>query len=219
MFSWFVVVPRTILSFRWFVVVPRTILNKRDCISKPLILFFYNMPIPKMHKIPGAVYFLTCVIVNKLDIFTYKEFFDIVVESLAYCIKEKGLKLHGFVIMPNHLHLIASHDNALSDVIRDFKRFTARQIIEQLNKFNRQYILNLLKFAGKSKNKQNHQVWIHRNYPESVQNIEFFLQKLNYIHNNPVKRGFVSLPEDWIYSSAKCYVSGEDGVLEIEKFC
>ena len=180
------------------------------------------MPTPKIHNIPNGVYFLTCSIVNKMDIFTYKEFFDIIINSLSFCIEEKGLMLHGYVIMPNHLHLIASNENNLANVIRDFKRFTAVKIIEQLIKFKRHYILNLLKFVVKQKSKQQHQVWIHANYAEGIENPEFFLQKLNYIHNNPVKRGLVTLQEHWIYSSARNYILGDEcvdeGVIKIDKF-
>lgn len=79
----------------------------------------------KIHNQKG-LYFLTLTTVGWIDIFTRAIYRDILVESLNYCIKEKGLVVYGYVIMSNHIHLIAqseSETQSLSDIIRDFKSF------------------------------------------------------------------------------------------------
>ncbi len=71
-------------------------------------------------------HFITCTVINWIDVFTRKTYCDIVIDSLAYCIKEKGLILYGYVIMSNHIHLIVqSSKGKLSELIRDFKKFTS----------------------------------------------------------------------------------------------
>ncbi len=172
---------------------------------------------PKFLKIENATYFITCSIVNKIDIFVYKDFFQIIINSLKFCREKKGLKIFGYVIMPNHLHLIVNAFKNIEGIIRDFKHFTANQIIQKLKEYKRQYILNLLHLAGKQKYNQNYQVWEHKNYPEIIETEKFFIEKLRYIHDNPVKRGFVIRPEYWLYSSARNYILNDDSIIKIDK--
>ena len=74
------------------------------------------------------IYFLTFTIVGWVDIFTRKIYRDIVLESFRYCQENKGLDLFAYVIMSNHIHLIArSRDGDLSAVVRDFKRYTSQK--------------------------------------------------------------------------------------------
>ena len=73
-----------------------------------------------------GVYFITCTINQRVDVFTRKEYVDILLNSLRYCQKQKGLEIFSWVAMTNHIHLIIStHKDNLSDIIRDFKKFTA----------------------------------------------------------------------------------------------
>src|SRR5215203_5557947 len=86
---------------------------------------------------PAAIHFITFAVVEWVDVFTRKDYRDIVLDSLRYCQNNKGLLLHCWCIMSNHLHFIASAKNQdLSDVLRDFKKFTSRELIRsiQLNK-------------------------------------------------------------------------------------
>ena len=77
----------------------------------------------------NGLYFITSTIVEWIPVFTKKEYFDIIVQSLSYCRKNKGLKLFAYVVMDNHVHFIASADN-LSQIVKDFKSYTAREIIK-----------------------------------------------------------------------------------------
>ena len=79
----------------------------------------------------SKAHFITATVVDWIDVFTRKMYKDVVIESLAYCIKEKGMLLYGYVIMSNHIHLIMQfEDGKLSDLIRDFKKFTAKAILK-----------------------------------------------------------------------------------------
>ena len=78
-------------------------------------------------------HFITSTVVDWIDIFTRQAYRDIVIESLDYCIKNKGMLLYGYVIMSNHIHLIIqSEEGKLSDLIRDFKKFTAKNILKKI---------------------------------------------------------------------------------------
>ena len=81
----------------------------------------------------GAVYFITCTVTKWVDIFTRKTYCDIVIDSLNFCIEKKGLIVYGYVIMSNHVHLLVQAKNEdLSDILRDFKKFTSQTIIRTI---------------------------------------------------------------------------------------
>jgi len=169
---------------------------------------------------PGKVYFLTMTVINWIDIFTRPEHKHIIVDSLNYCIKNKGLEIHSWCLMTNHLHLIASakEETLLSDVIRDFKKFTSKALINSIEdtpESRRVWMLNLFSFAGKDDKKiKNFKVWLESNEAKEIETTDFLIEKMNYIHNNPVKAEIVSNPEEYIYSSA-CDYAGEKGLVEI----
>jgi REP element-mobilizing transposase RayT len=150
-------------------------------------------------------HFLTCTIVGWLPIFSNSKMIDIIINSLKFLQKTDRIQVFGFVIMIDHLHLIASSEN-LSKEISHFKSFTARQIIQLLkdeNDFNK---LNIIRtFRKKFRKDRQFQVWQEGSYPKVIMNRKMMSQKLNYIHYNPVKKGYVSDPLDWNYSSARNY--------------
>ncbi len=171
---------------------------------------------------PEGIYFITSTVVGWVDVFSREIYRIILVDSLKYCQKEKGLIIYGFVIMSNHIHLIVkAKNNNLADVIRDFKKFTAGKIIKEISvnpkESRKKWMLNLFSFAGKTNNNNKiFQFWQQHNHP-----VELFSNKaidinLNYIHENPVRNGLVEKPEDYIYSSARNY-AGYKGVIDIEK--
>jgi len=174
----------------------------------------------KIDEQSGA-YYLTLQIVNWADLFSRQVYRDIVIENLRYCIVNKGLVVYGYVIMSNHLHLLLqSSIGQLSDTIRDFKSYTSKkfiQYIEQNNESRAEWLLKVFKEAAFSHKRNSHyQVWTHENHAVHVYSDKFVTQKLDYIHNNPVRAGLVRQPEDYIYSSA-CNYAGESVVLpEVE---
>ena len=169
-----------------------------------------------------AVHFITFSVVEWVDVFTRKTYADIVIQSLLYCINNKGLKLHGWCIMSNHIHLIISTANGnLSDILRDFKKFTSKEIITTIEnnkqESRKNWMLWIFKKAGEknSRNKE-YQFWQQDNHPIQLETVEFTLDKLNYMHNNPVKAGIVDKAEEYLFSSAREYYFGKGGLLPIE---
>ena len=165
-----------------------------------------------------SAYFLTFQVVGWVDIFTRKVYRDIVIESLQYCQKEKGLQIYAYVIMSNHIHLVVSRENGdLSGFVRDFKSFTSREILKAIDaeaESRRDWLKIVFAYHGKFKAGQTFQIWTHENHAVELYSSEFVAQKINYIHQNPVQAGIVAKPEDYLYSSAVNY-AGLDGLIEV----
>ena len=164
-------------------------------------------------------YFVTMTVVGWIDVFTRKRYCDMVIDSFKYCQKHKGLKLYAYVIMPSHIHIIISHDESkLPECIRDFKKHVARKTIlsieNETGESRKEWLLPLFKqFAGKKRQNPRYQFWQKTNYPIVLDNPEIMDQKLEYIHQNPVKAGIVEQPESYLYSSACAFQELE--VLEM----
>lgn len=171
----------------------------------------------------GAVHFITFAVVEWIDVFTRKQYRDIVLDSIRFCQSEKGLRLHSWCVMSNHVHLIVSaRENNLSDVLRDFKKFTSKQIIKAITdnkqESRREWMLDIFKREG-AKNSRNseYQFWRQDNQPVELYSGPFTFQKMNYIHQNPVEAGIVDKAEDYLYSSARDYVlQRKCGLLTVE---
>ena len=149
---------------------------------------------------PDTAHFITATIIEWLPIFTTASRCDLLVESIEYCRANKGLKIYGWVILDNHFHAILAAPR-LSHVLADIKRHTARKILEVLDAEKCQWLLNQLQFfCPAHKTASDHQVWQEGSHPQAILTDEMMLQKLDYLHNNPVKRGLVGSPEHWRYS-------------------
>ena len=139
-------------------------------------------------------------------VFTRQETVEIVFDSWKYLGENRGFQVYGYVILENHLHLIASSPNLAED-IGDFKSYTARRIIDVLEDRGARTLLKLLAWhKAAHKADRDYQLWQEGSHPEEIQSDEMMWQKLEYMHNNPVKRGYVALPEHWRYSSAANYL-------------
>jgi putative transposase len=150
-------------------------------------------------------YFLTCTIVGWLPVFTRPATVQIIYDSWRFLHDEGRLQLYGYVILENHLHLIASAPD-LAKEIGDFKSYTARKIIDHLEANNARVLLKLLCFLKAAhKTDRTYQLWQEGSHPEQIQNDAIMRQKLEYIHNNPVVRGYVDEPTHWRHSSARNY--------------
>ena len=179
------------------------------------------MPTGYQIKDQSAAYYLTVQVVNWINIFTRKEYKDILIERFRFCQNEKKLELYGYVVMTNHLHLIVrSGIDDLSGTLRDFKKYTSKRIVEAIDnpqESRRKWILKLLEFEAKKRRKvSNYQLWTHENHAIELFSNSFILEKLDYMHNNPVRAGIVEIPEDYLYSSAKNYADLES-VIEVIK--
>jgi putative transposase len=168
-----------------------------------------------------GLHFLTFTVVGWVDVFTRKSYRDVILDSFRYCQKERGLLIYGYVIMSNHLHLIVRTEKEdLSNVIRDFKKFTAKTILKLIQDKSKgesrlEWLLNVFAYHGKyNTNNRTYQFWIQNNRPIELVSNSWIRQKLQYIHDNPVKAGWVSVPEHYLYSSASNYATGKK-LLEV----
>lgn len=164
-----------------------------------------------------GLHFITATVVQWIDVFTRSIYADMIIDSLKFCQREKGLQIYGWVIMSNHLHMICSCKEGfeLSDALRDFKKFTATDIVKAIenNKLEsrKSWLLWLLR------QKENIQFWQPGNHPEEIRTATFFKQKLNYIHQNPVRAGIVDREEDYRYSSAGDFYNRK-GMIELSYY-
>jgi putative transposase len=159
-------------------------------------------------------HFLTCTIVGWQAVFTRPEAVQIVFDSWDFLKKEKGFRLYAYVVLENHLHLIASAPE-LSGVIKSFKMYTARQIIDLLESQGAMVLLRQLRaLKRRHKTDSDYQVWEEGSMPKQIDRDDMLLQKLDYVHNNPVKRGYVDDPVHWRYSSARNY-AGLPGLVDV----
>ena len=165
-------------------------------------------------------HFITATVVDWIDVFSRKSYRDYIIECFDYCIKNKGMILYGYVIMSNHIHMIIqSNDGKLSDLLRDFKKFTAKTILEKIQsepESRREWMLERFKLATKthSRNK-NYQFWQYGNHAEEIFTEQFLWSKLDYIHMNPVRAGIVIKMDDYVYSSASNYMN-VTGIIQVE---
>ena len=159
-------------------------------------------------------YFMTCTIVGWLPIFPRPKAVNIIFDSWRFLQQNRHFSLYGYVILENHLHLVGSAPE-LANALKSFKMFTAGEIIALLEREAAEPLLRGLR-ALKLRHKTNseYQVWQEGSHPQQIQNNEMMLQKLEYAHNNPVKRGYVDEPVHWRYSSARNY-AGLKGLIDV----
>ncbi|MCY2990493.1 MAG: transposase [Planctomycetota bacterium] len=162
----------------------------------------------------GYPYFLTCTIVGWLPVFTRPEMVQIIFDSWHFLRDHGRLEIFGYVILENHLHLIAKASE-LSKEIGDFKSYTARRIIDDLKERKVRMLLEQLTWhKERHKSDREHQLWQEGSHPEQIQHEDIMRQKLEYIHRNPVERGYVDLDVHWRYSSARNY-AGQPGLFPV----
>ena len=164
---------------------------------------------------PDKPHFMTCTVMEWLPVFTRPETMQILIACWQYQREHQGLKLYGYVILENHLHFIAQAPR-LDKCVSSFKSFTARQLIDFLQAHGAKQILNRLQFSKRAhKVDREYQFWQEGIHAEMVFNEDIMREKLKYIHENPLKRGYVNRAEHWCYSSAGHY-EGLDGLIDID---
>jgi len=164
----------------------------------------------------NVAHFITSTIIEWLPAFTTAACCDILIRSFQYCRENKGLKIHGWVILDSHFHAIVSGPDP-SRTIAALRKFTAHEILNQLKAEGREWLQNQLSyFCAAHKHASAHQVWQEGVHPQSIAGDDMMLQKLEYLHNNPVKRGLVASPEHWRYSSAHEWLPGAIPVLRVD---
>jgi len=168
-------------------------------------------------------YFVTFTVIHWIDIFSRKDYRDIIVSSLNYCIANKGLVVYAWVIMSNHIHLVITTKGSedISGIIRDFKKHTSKQVstaIQAINESRREWLLNAMSKEAKRIGRATYyKLWKDDNHAVNIDGIRIKLdERLNYVHENPVRNGWVSNAWDYVYSSAKDYQINKKGLVNIE---
>jgi putative transposase len=168
-------------------------------------------------------YFVTFTVEAWVDVFTRPLYKDLLLESIRYCQKEKGLIIYAWCLMSNHIHLIVGRINPLiriEDIVRDLKKYSSvhicRAIKSNARESRREWMLSIFSNAAEETGKhQKYKFWTADYHPIELSGYEWLEQKLKYIHDNPVKAGIVENAEEYLYSSARDYL-GRKGLLEIE---
>lgn len=154
--------------------------------------------------------FFTATILEWKPLLTDDTYKDIIINSLLFLKNEKSIVVFGFVIMPNHIHLIWQiQDGYKRERIQNrFLKFTAQQIKFRLIDNNDQA---LSQFRVNTSDRE-YQIWERNALSVDLWSEPVFMQKLNYIHNNPLQHKWqlAKFPEDYKYSSAKFYETGDD---------
>ncbi len=169
-----------------------------------------------------SIHYVTFSVVYWIGLSSRQRYRDILLNNLCYYQQKKGLVVYGYVIMSDHMHLILKSEiGKLIDTIRDYKPYTSKKLIETIKEYpesRRGWMLWMIERAEKDKRNTIYQIWAHDNHPEELESNKFLDQKLNYIHDNPVRAGIVQNPEGYLYSSARDYAD-ISGYLGITKIC
>ncbi|MCT4638674.1 MAG: transposase [Bacteroidales bacterium] len=161
----------------------------------------------KFHN-PDGIYFVSFATIFWVDIFIREDYLWTIAESLQYSRKNKGMEIFAWVILPSHVHLIFRAKNSNpGQLIKELKTYTSKKlqkmIAENPKESRRNWLLWLFRLSGKrNSNVKKGQFWQQNNHPIELWSNKVIDQKIDYIHYNPVKSGFVSEPHHWKYSSA-----------------
>ncbi len=166
-----------------------------------------------------AIYSLTFTVHAWVDVFTRSIYRLDIIDSLNYCVKEKGLHVYAWCLKSNHLHLICCADESLSNVIRDFKKFTTKKIIKRIQtepESRRDWMLYQFKYAANTDRRiRDYSLWQSTSHPIECGETSILEQRIDYIHQNPVWAMIVANAEDYLFSSSVDYARGK-GLVEIE---
>lgn len=174
----------------------------------------------KFHN-PTAPYFVSFATVYWIDVFTRDIYLKILVDSITYCRKNKGMELFAYCFMPSHIHFIFRDSNEdPTGLLRDFKKHTSKKILEAIEgnpqESRKEWLLWMFERAGTKKgNTSRYQFWQHNNKPIELWSTAVIKQKLDYIHNNPIEADFVTEAIQWKYSSAR-NIAEQDPAFEID---
>jgi REP element-mobilizing transposase RayT len=173
----------------------------------------------KRIQIQDSIYYLTTVVYGRLPIFTTPGFAIPIIDSLNYYRYKQQYKILGYVIMPDHLHLLIwlQGKSTISEIMRDLKKFTAVRIIRQAEVENRRHWLSAFKQAGEATDRSQNKVWQDSYWDKIIFSERLLREKLNYIHRNPVRAGLVESVEAFPYSSYRNYHDGDDSLIKIDR--
>lgn len=184
------------------------------------------MPVKRQITETDGVYFVTFTCIHWLPLIAQTNSFDLLYNWFNH-LKSKGHYIAGYVIMPNHVHALIAFRNtrqSINTIIGNGKRFMAYGIINRLKAQNDEKLLHrlhlLVEATDKERNKK-HEVWEDSFDWKECRTNEYMLQKLDYMHENPCKGkwNLAAAPVDYEHSSARYYITGDQGVYEVFNYC
>ncbi len=164
--------------------------------------------------------YLTAVAKDRLPVFRIDALKVVTCNALDEARKSAGFSIYAYVIMPDHLHLITDAELKSSKILRFVNGITSRRVIDHLKE--RGHNSSLLKFRHETKAREyRYSLWDHHNNVFSITSEDMFMQKVNYIHQNPVRAGLVDHAEDYRWSSVRiwkgCQLEDEPLILDIDR--
>ncbi len=178
------------------------------------------MPLSNRKYFERNGYYITTSVNKFIKIFRERKYIDIILENLNFYRKKYGFKLIGYVIMPDHLHMMIYPDQKrvveISRFIEDFKKFTSRKLRELMVKNRKSGWLKLFRLSDGKKKNWKYQIWQQGFDDLGVYSPKVVRTKLNYIHNNPVRAELAEQPEDYLYSSARNYILNDHSVIKVD---
>ena len=171
-------------------------------------------------RVEGSAYYITTNIYNRLRIFTSPSFIIPILDRLNFYRYQHSCKIFGYVIMPDHLHLLIfpmGQSSVVSDFMRDFKRFTSGRISRQAELEGKSDWIAIFRESGEQTQRAEKKVWQDSFWDQVIISDKFMREKLNYIHMNPVRAGLVDEPGKYPYSSYRNYEFDDNTLIEIDK--
>jgi len=155
-----------------------------------------------------AIYFVTFSVVDWLPVFVSEWACRVITESLNYCHDRKGLRINAYVIMPTHFHgILFSNDlqaQSLKSTLHEFRKFTGRTLLDDCAaRMPRCYDEAFHRAGGFDRDRRFWQASLH---PVQIETEEFWRQKFDYLHDNPCRKGLVTRPDYWRFSSASYWL-------------
>ena len=152
----------------------------------------------------SPVLYITLVTNHRLNVFRTDQMRELLCGAIDEARKTAGFLLFAYVVMLDHLHLLTNRPSTTSDLLRVLKGLTARRVIDYLKENNYASSLKKLEHQQRDKN-YKYSLWQRERNVFPIISEKLFLQKLNYIHQNPVRAGLVERPIDYRWSSARIW--------------
>ena len=168
----------------------------------------------RTNLVEERLFFVTTTCHKRMPLFLNDSYYQVLADSLSFLNKKYDGAIVAYVFMPNHIHLIIyfHNENNLSNYMRDFKKYTASVIRRMLQKDEESSLIEAIQFELKE---QKFKIWMDRFDDLYINQRETLETKIEYIHNNPVKKNMVGRPEDYYWSSAGYYFNDSDLPLQI----
>jgi len=166
---------------------------------------------------PNTIHYVTAVTYRRVPLFRNETACSFLIETMAETRSKYPFKLIGYVIMPDHVHLLLNPLSCdIGGLMRRLKGMSARLILDWLRTKNYAASLEKLRLDSPQKHSHTHAVWLKDYSSVDLWSPKFVRQKLHYIHCNPIRAGLCEHPAQWRWSSYHAYLPHEPGSVPIE---